>query len=51
MIFEGYCNAKVVFIWIEKMLLPLFMLGQILIMDNASFRPKKDKGVDVKSRV
>ena len=41
MIFEGYCNAKVVCDWIEKMLLPELIPGQILIMDNASFHPKE----------
>ncbi|WP_249214025.1 MULTISPECIES: IS630 family transposase [unclassified Synechocystis] len=41
MIFEGYCNAQVVCTWIEEMLLPELIPGQILIMDNASFHPKE----------
>ncbi|WP_368667544.1 IS630 family transposase [Synechocystis sp. LEGE 06083] len=41
MIFEGYCNTKVVCAWIENMLVPELIPGQIIIMDNASFHPKK----------
>nr|WP_322742598.1 transposase [Synechocystis salina] len=49
MIFEGYCNAKVVCDWIEEMLLPELIPSQILIMDNVSFHPKKNKEIAGKS--
>lgn len=41
MIFEGYTNSALVCDWIEHMLLPEMLPGQILILDNASFHPKR----------
>ena len=41
MVFEGYTNSELVCRWIEEMLLPEILPGQILILDNASFHPKK----------
>jgi transposase len=41
MLFEGYTNSELVCGWIEEMLLPEMLPGQILILDNASFHPKK----------
>lgn len=41
MVFEGYTNSKLVCQWIEEMLLPEMLPGQILVLDNASFHPKQ----------
>ena len=35
--FEGYTNAKVFDIWVERCLLPVLHPGQIIILDNATF--------------
>lgn len=40
MVFEGYTDGKLVCNWIEQMLLPEMLPGQILVLDNASFHPK-----------
>jgi transposase len=37
MVYQGYCNTKVIESWLEKFLLPLVKPGQVIIMDNASF--------------
>ena len=41
MVFEGYCNTELVCEWIEQLLLPELLPGQIIIIDNASFHPKE----------
>ena len=40
-VFEGYCNHDVFEAYIEKVLLPILMPGQTVIMDNASFHKSK----------
>lgn len=37
MTFVGYCNTKLIEMWVEFFLLPELLPGQIVIMDNASF--------------
>ena len=41
MLFEGYCNANLVCKWVEEFLVPELLLGQILVIDNASFYPQE----------
>jgi len=41
MVFEGYCNTELVCEWMEQLLLPELLPGQIIIIDNASFHPKE----------
>lgn len=36
-VFEGYCNSKVIELYIKKVLVPTLKPGQTVIMDNASF--------------
>jgi transposase len=38
-VFEGYCNSKLVGKWIEKSLVPELLPEQIVIIDNAYFHP------------
>lgn len=40
-VFEGYCNHAVFETYIEKVLLPVLVSGQTLVMDNASFHKSK----------
>lgn len=40
-IFEGYCNTQVIETYIEQVLVPTLIPGQIVIMDNASFHKSK----------
>lgn len=40
-VFEGYCNQGVFEIYIEKVLLPVLIPGQTIVMDNASFHKSK----------
>lgn len=35
--FEGSCNRQVFETWLEEMLIPSLKLGQIVILDNATF--------------
>lgn len=37
MVYQGYCTAKVIEVWLEKALLPKLSAGQVIIMDNAPF--------------
>lgn len=37
MVYQGYCTAKVIETWLEKILLPLVEIGQVIVMDNAPF--------------
>ena len=37
MTYKGTCNSALFEIWVEKILLPELMPGQIIIMDNATF--------------
>ena len=37
MCFEGTCNTELFNVWLEKVLLPELMPGDVLILDNASF--------------
>jgi len=37
MTFVGYCNTKLIEMWVEFFLLPELLPGQIVIIDNASF--------------
>lgn len=37
MTFVGYCNTKVIEMWVEFFLMPELLPGQIVIMDRASF--------------
>ncbi len=41
MVFEGYCHTELVCEWMEQLLLPELLPGQIIIIDNASFHPKE----------
>ncbi|MCL1463982.1 IS630 family transposase [Argonema galeatum] len=36
-VYQGYCNAKLVETWLEKVLLPQVEIGQVIVMDNAPF--------------
>ena len=40
-VFEGYCSHIVFEAYVEKVLLPVLIPGQTLIMDNASFHKSK----------
>ena len=40
MVFEGYTTSELVCRWVEEMLLPEMLPGQILVLDNASVHPK-----------
>lgn len=35
--FEGTCNAKLFEVWIEKLLAPQLIPGQVVILDNTTF--------------
>ena len=37
MVYQGYCTAKVIEIWVEKALLPQVEAPAVIIMDNAPF--------------
>ena len=37
MVYQGYCTAKVIEVWLEQCLLPQVQVGQVIIMDNAPF--------------
>ena len=37
MVYQGYCNAKLISAWLQKFLLPQLLPGQVIIMDNAPF--------------
>lgn len=37
MVYQGYCNSKVIEVWLENVLLPALQPGKVIIMDNASF--------------
>lgn len=37
MVYQGYCTAKVIEVWLEQCLLPQVKIGQVIIMDNAPF--------------
>jgi transposase len=40
MTFEGYCDSRLVELWLEQFLLPMLQPGQVVILDNASFHRK-----------
>jgi hypothetical protein len=40
MMFEGYCDSRVVETYVEQVLLPELRAGQVVILDNASFHRK-----------
>lgn len=40
-VFEGYCNTEIICFYIEKILIPTLMPGQVIIMDNASFHKSR----------
>jgi transposase len=40
-VFEGYCSHAVFEAYVEKVLLPVLIPGQTVIMDNASFHKSK----------
>ena len=42
MCFTGTCNTEVFNTWVEKCLVPILKLGQVVVMDNATFH-KSDK--------
>lgn len=35
--FEGYCTSELIEAWFEQQLIPVLRLGQVVILDNASF--------------
>lgn len=35
--FKGYTNTSVFEVWVERLLVPLLIAGQIIILDNAAF--------------
>jgi transposase len=37
MVFKGYCDTEVVLAWVKEVLVPELKVGQIVVMDNASF--------------
>ncbi len=37
MVDQGYCNSKVIEVWLENVLLPALQPGKVIIMENASF--------------
>ncbi|MFZ1026387.1 MAG: transposase [Limnoraphis robusta] len=37
MVYQGYCTAKVIEVWLEKVLLPQVVAPSVIIMDNAPF--------------
>jgi len=37
MTFEGYCDTSLFEAWVEQQLVPELKLGQVVVMDNASF--------------
>ena len=41
MVYQGYTNTQVFCQWFEEMLLPELIPGQIVILDNAGFHPRK----------
>jgi len=41
MLFTGTCHAEAVTQWLEQMLLPELTEPSVIVMDNASFHPKK----------
>jgi transposase len=41
LMFEGYCNSQLFCQWVEECLVPELIPGQIVLLDNASFHPKK----------
>lgn len=44
--FEGTCNTKLFELWVEKLLVPQLIPGQIVILDNATFHKSlKAKGL------
>lgn len=40
MTFTGYCNSSVVETWFKQVLVPTLKVGQVVILDNASFHRK-----------
>ncbi|OCA05784.1 transposase [Wolbachia endosymbiont of Trichogramma pretiosum] len=36
-IIDGYCNSKIFDAYVENVLVPVFKLGQTIVLDNASF--------------
>ena len=41
MVYQGYCTAQVIEVWLEKILLPQVEVGSVIIMDNASFHQSR----------
>jgi len=41
MCFEGTCDTALFNTWLEKVLIPNLIPGQVLILDNASFHKSK----------
>lgn len=42
--FNGYTDTELFCMWLEKVLLPELRPGQVVVLDNASFHPKKRTG-------
>jgi transposase len=40
-VYQGYCTARLIEAWLEKVLLPEVKPGQVIIMDNAPFHNSK----------
>jgi transposase len=41
MVFNGSCNAQIFEIWVEEFLIKELKVGQVVIMDNATFHKSK----------
>ncbi len=37
LVYQGYCNARLIESWLQKFLLPQLKPGQVIVMDNAPF--------------
>ena len=37
MVYQGYCNTKLIEAWLQQFLLPQLLPGQVIIMDNDPF--------------
>jgi transposase len=41
LLFQGYCNSEIYFIYLKQVLIPALKPGQIVVIDNASFHKSK----------